>query len=203
MITVGLTGGIASGKSTVSAMFREHGIPVICADELAHEAVKLGSPALLKIRQIFGNDVFDLNGDLDRTALGSKVFGNHELKTQLEHIIHPVVARKKDELLEHYAGLGHSIVVVDVPLLYETGWDKTVDVVVVVYVKRDLQEQRLVARNGLTPDEAAARLNSQLSIEEKKNRAHILIDNSGSIDETRSRLAQVVEELKSRSRASK
>lgn len=198
MLTVGLTGGIASGKSTVSSMFRERGIPVICADELAHDAVRAGSPALEKIREIFGNEVFDENGELDRVALGSRVFGNHDLKKELERIIHPVVAQRKNELLAHYAKQGHSIAVIDVPLLFETGWDKTVDVVLVVYVGRDLQAARLMGRNGLSMEEATARLNSQWSIEDKKRKAHVVIDNSGSVEDTLIRFRQVVDELKAK-----
>lgn len=196
MITVGLTGGIASGKTTVSAMFRELGIPVICADELAHDAVKTGSPALREIREVFGDEVFDQYGELDRLKLGSRVFGNPLLKKQLERIIHPAVALKKQELLDYYVSQGHPIVVIDVPLLFEAEWDKAVDVILVVYVSRDLQAERLVQRNGLSAEEAQARLNSQWSIEDKKDKAHMVIDNSGSIEETRIRFRQVIDELR-------
>ncbi len=196
MITVGLTGGIASGKTTVSAMFRELGIPVICADELAHDAVKTGSPALREIREVFGDEVFDQYGELDRLKLGSRVFGNPLLKKQLERIIHPAVALKKQELLDYYVSQGHPIVVIDVPLLFEAEWDKAVDVILVVYVSRDLQAERLVQRNGLSAEEAQARLNSQWSIEDKKDKAHMVIDNSGSIEETRIRFKQVIDELR-------
>lgn len=196
MITVGLTGGIASGKTTVSAMFRELGIPVICADELAHDAVKTGSPALREIREVFGDEVFDQYGELDRLKLGSRVFGNPLLKKQLEQIIHPAVALKKQELLDYYVRQGHPIVVIDVPLLFEAEWDKAVDVILVVYVSRDLQAERLVQRNGLSAEEAQARLNSQWSIEDKKDKAHMVIDNSGSIEETRIRFKQVIDELR-------
>lgn len=196
MITVGLTGGIASGKTTVSSMFKELGIPVICADELAHDAVKAGSQALRKIREVFGDEVFDPRGELDRLKLGARVFGNPLLKKQLEQIIHPAVARNQQELLDHYVRQGHPIVVVDVPLLFEAEWDKAVDVILVVYVSRDLQTERLVQRNGLSAEEAQARLNSQWSIEDKKDKAHIVIDNSGSIEETRKRFKQVLDELR-------
>ncbi len=196
MITVGLTGGIASGKTTVSAMFRELGIPVICADELAHDAVKTGSPALREIREVFGDEVFDQYGELDRLKLGSRVFGNPLLKKQLERIIHPAVALKKQELLDYYVSQGHPIVVIDVPLLFEAEWDKAVDVILVVYVSRDLQAERLVQRNGLSAEEAQARLNSQWSIEDKKDKAHMVIDNSGSIEETHIRFRQVIDELR-------
>ena len=196
MITVGLTGGIASGKTTVSAMFKELGIPVICADELAHDAVKTGSPALREIREVFGDEVFDQYGELDRLKLGSRVFGNPLLKKQLEQIIHPAVALKKQELLDYYVRQGHPIVVIDVPLLFEAEWDKAVDVILVVYVSRDLQAERLVQRNGLSAEEAQARLNSQWSIEDKKDKAHMVIDNSGSIEETRIRFRQVIDELR-------
>ncbi len=195
MITVGLTGGIASGKSTVSSMFRESGIPVICADELAHEAVSPGSPALEKIMEVFGSDVLDPDGNLNRAVLGSKVFTDSNLKKQLEQIIHPVVARRKEELLRDYERQGHRIVVVDVPLLFEANWENTVDVVLVVYVNRDVQGERLMRRNGLSVEEVSARLNSQWPIEDKRKKAHIVIDNSLSIEDTRTRFRQVLAEL--------
>ncbi len=195
MITVGLTGGIASGKSTVSSMFRESGIPVICADELAHEAVSPGSPALEKIMEVFGSDVLDPEGNLNRAVLGSKVFTDSNLKKQLEQIIHPVVARRKEELLRDYERQGHRIVVVDVPLLFEANWENTVDVVLVVYVNRDVQGERLMRRNGLSVEEVSARLNSQWPIEDKRKKAHIVIDNSLSIEDTRTRFRQVLAEL--------
>lgn len=178
-------------------MFREHGIPVICADELAHEAVACDSPALEKIRDIFGPDVFDENGELDRAALGSRVFSDPGLRKELEKVVHPVVEQKKDDLLEYYSGQGHLMAVLDVPLLFEANWDEKVDVILVVYVSRDIQAARLVSRNGLSDEETMARLNSQWSIEDKKKKAHILIDNSGSIDDTRVRFAQALEELRS------
>lgn len=195
MITVGLTGGIASGKSTVSSMFRESGIPVICADELAHEAVSPGSPALEKIKEVFGSDVLEPDGNLNRAVLGSKVFTNSNLKKQLEQIIHPVVARRKEELLRDYERQGYRIVVVDVPLLFEANWENTVDVVLVVYVNRGVQAERLMKRNGLSVEEVSARLNSQWPIEDKRKKAHIVIDNSLSIEDTRTRFRQVLAEL--------
>lgn len=198
MITVGLTGGIASGKSTVSSMFKEHSIPVICADELAHEAVKKGSPALKKIREIFGDDVFQEDGELDRMALGSKVFADHTLKKKLEGIVHPYVEQKKDEFLAKCAAQGHPVVVIDVPLLFETGWNNNVDVVVVVYVNKELQIKRLMERNGVSLEQATARLDSQWPIEDKKEQADVVIDNSGPLEETRLRFEKALEEIKSR-----
>ncbi len=197
LLIIGLTGGIASGKSTVSSMFREHGVPVICADELAHEAVLPGSPALDEIRELFGDDVFDECGELDRLALGAKVFADHRLKKKLEDIVHPVVERGKNELLEKYSSQSHPMAVVDVPLLFEAGWNHEVDVIVVVYVGRDLQVSRLVQRNGLSEREAQARLDSQWSLDDKKKKAHLVIDNSGSMENTRTRFEQALETLKS------
>lgn len=197
LMIVGLTGGIASGKSTVSSMFREHGVPVICADELAHSAVAPGSPALEKIRKLFGDDVFYENGELDRMALGARVFGDGKLKKELENIVHPVVEQRKNELLETYSAQGHPMVVLDVPLLFEAKWDQQVDVIVVVYAGRDLQASRLVARNGLSETEARARLDSQLPIEEKKKKAHLVIDNSDSLETTRERFENALDKLRS------
>lgn len=195
MLVVGLTGGIASGKSTVAQMFREAGIPVICADELAHDAVRPGKPALKDIRRAFGREVFDEAGQLDRAAVARLVFRDPEQRRLLESIIHPRVAeeqcRRIGELLRH----GHKIVMVDVPLLYESSWEKAFDFIVVVHVSRGLQETRLISRDGLSVEDARARLDAQMSIEEKKRRADRVVDNASGLAHTRKQVMSIVSEL--------
>jgi len=196
MLVVGLTGGIASGKSTVSDMFKEAGIPVVCADELAHEAVKAGSPALEEIRRCFGEEVISPNGELDRAVMARLVFGDQSKRELLESIIHPKVAEEKDKLLTRLERQGHRLAVVDVPLLYETGWERFFDLVVVVYVPERLQVERLVARDNMSEEDARARLLAQMPIEEKKSRADHVVDNAGSLERTREQVEGILRRLR-------
>ncbi len=196
MLVVGLTGGIASGKSTVSRMFEQAGIPVICSDELAREVVRPGSQGLAEIRRIFGNAVLDDEGKLDREAMARLVFQDRSKRNILESIIHPRVAEEQNKRLRTLERQGHSIVVVDVPLLYETGWEQFVDLVVVVYAPRHVQEERLVNRDGMSVDDARSRLDAQMPIDEKRRLADRLVDNGNTLEHTRRQVESVIEELK-------
>ncbi len=196
MIVVGLTGGIASGKSTVSQIFKENGIPVICADELARNAVKPGSPALAEIRKVFGDYLISHDGQLDRVAMAKLVFNNESKRKLLESIIHPHVAAEKERLLSQFENQGAEIVVVDVPLLYEAGWDKQFDLVIVVYVSPPVQEQRIIERDHASRNDARARINAQMPIDQKRLLADRIVDNSGSIEETRRQVENIINELK-------
>jgi dephospho-CoA kinase len=196
MLVVGLTGGIASGKTTVSRMFSEAGIPVICADELARKAVEPGSPALEEIRRAFGADVIDEDGGLDRARMADLVFNNPELRRKLESIIHPRVEQEKNTLLMELEKLGHKIAIVDVPLLYETGWDKRFKLVIVVYVPRETQIARLIGRDGMSEAEALARIAAQMDIEEKKRRSDKIVDNSGDLTSTLNQIHGIIRALR-------
>ena len=195
MLVVGLTGGIASGKSTVSRMFREAGIPVICADDLAHEVVKPGSAALDEIRRTFGEEFLDSDGALDRVAMAGLVFQDKDKRRALESIIHPRVGEEREKLLQEFAAQGYKIVIVDVPLLYESGWTDSFDMIVVAYVPPDIQIQRLIARDSLAPEEARSRLDAQMPIDEKKALAERVIDNTGSMEHTREQVTNIIEDL--------
>jgi dephospho-CoA kinase len=196
MLVVGLTGGIASGKSTVSLMFREAGIPVICADELAHEVVKPGSDALDKIRQTFGEEFIDSEGNLNRAAMARLVFKDKDKRKNLESIIHPRVAAEQGKLIRQFAVQGHNIVVVDVPLLYESGLEESFDMILVAYVPPEVQIQRLIARDKVTNKEARSRLDAQLPIDKKKKLAGRIIDNTGSVEHTREQVLRIIKELR-------
>ena len=195
MLIVGLTGGIASGKSTVSRMFGDAGVPVICLDQLAHEVVKPGSPTIDDIRKVFGDEVIDEAGGLDRKAMARVVFNNDIKRKQLESIIHPKVGEEKDRRVRLFKKQGHVMVIVDVPLLYEVGWETGCDLVVVVYTTRAVQEQRLMERDGLSEHEAKLRLDAQMSIEEKRRRADFVIDNTGSMQETHQSFEALINHL--------
>jgi dephospho-CoA kinase len=196
MLVIGLTGGIGSGKSTVSKMFQDVGVPVICADDLARKVVEPGSPALEEIREVFGEEVIDGEGRLDRAAMARVVFADASLRKKLEAIIHPRVKEEKDKRVEQLERDGHRMVIVDVPLLLESGWRDSFDIIIVVYVPRETQEKRLIYRDSISMEEARSRLNAQMCIEEKRNLADRVIDNSGSVDETRKQVGQIFEDLK-------
>jgi dephospho-CoA kinase len=198
MLIVGLTGGIATGKSTVSALFEDAGIPVICLDKLSRAVVEPGTAGLAEIVHEFGNDVLGSDGRLDREALARIVFRSEEKRKKLEGIIHPKVAEEKQRLIDEYGRQGHVAVVVDIPLLYEVGWEDKCDLVVVVYAPRDVQQERLIARDGMSAEEALGRLNAQMSIEEKRERADLVIDNSGDLRETRRQMTELMEEIRKR-----
>lgn len=196
MLVVGLTGGIASGKSTVSRIFQENGVPVVCADDLARRAVEQGSSGLEEIRRVFGIGVFDAQGELDRAAMAKIVFQDKEARKLLESIIHPAVSREKDRILAELESQGHEIVIVDVPLLYESSWQRSFDLVIVAYAPRDVQQQRLIQRDHMSPQEAQARLEAQMDIDEKKRLADRVIDNTGDLEHTRLQVENVLRQLR-------
>ena len=183
---IGLTGGIACGKSTVANMLVDRGAALIDADLLAREVVEPGQPALEQIRQTFGEDMLLPDGTLDRKRLGSIVFADEGRRRQLEQIIHPQVRRL---MLERIQAAGSaSLIVVDVPLLYESGMESMFEAVMVVYVPEWMQLERLMQRDQLSEEEAWRRIRAQMPIEEKRQRADIVIDNSGTIEETERQL---------------
>ncbi|MCA1961613.1 MAG: dephospho-CoA kinase [Desulfomonile sp.] len=203
MFVVGLTGGIASGKSTVLKIFEAEGVPVICLDELARAVVRPGAPALEDIRATFGEEFINSDGELDRDLMAGVVFRDPEKRRVLESITHPRIMQEASTLLRFFEQSGHSIVVEDVPLLYEIGFDKWCDVVVVVYVPKEVQERRLIERDRMTPEHARARIASQMPIEEKKRRADYVIDNTGDPESTRRQALEVLERIRAQARSGK
>jgi len=175
---VGLTGGIATGKTTFAAALRAQGLPVVDADELARQVVAPGAPALAAIVEAFGPGVLGPGGALDRKALGRLVFADAGARRRLEAITHPAIRRAMEAETARLAAAGHDLVVYDSPLLYEAGLEGAVSLVVVVYAPREAQLARLQARDGLSRAEAEARLAAQLPIEEKAGRADAVVDNA-------------------------
>jgi dephospho-CoA kinase len=176
MILVGLTGGVATGKSTVAKMFKQCGAAVINADLLARQVVEPGKPAWRAIVKLFGKTVLNQDRSLDRQALGSIVFPNPKKRRQLERIIHPRVAREQQRLVRRIAkGKPRAVVIYEVPLLFEVGVDKRVDKTIVVTANRNIQIARLKKRNGLSGAEAIRRIRSQMPLAKKIQRAdHVL-----------------------------
>ncbi len=201
---MGLTGGIASGKSTVLKMLKELGACCIDLDELARWAVEPGRPAWHDISRHFGQGVLRPDGTLDREALGRVVFKDPGQRRILEGLVHPRVWEESDRLMEEIKGRDpHAIVVVDVPLLVELGLQDRWDVVILVYVPREMQLERLMRRNGYPEEEAETRLRAQMPIEEKIPFAHFVIDNSGGISRTRRQVREVMGRLRDMERGAR
>ncbi|MFZ0131794.1 MAG: dephospho-CoA kinase [Desulfobacterales bacterium] len=201
MIVAGLTGGIATGKSTVAAVFAEAGAVVIDADRIAHDAIAPGQPARDRIVARFGRDVLLPDGTIDRKKLGAIIFNDPQQKARLDSIVHPEVAAETERRLAEIKRLQpRAVVILDVPLLIEAGMDRDLAELIVVYVPAELQRERLMRRDRLTPAEALARIRSQMPIEEKKRRATVVIDNSAAPDRTREQVLAVFADLERRSR---
>lgn len=184
-MNIGLTGGIACGKSTVAAMLVRRGALLVDADRIAREVVEPGAPVLIQVIDRFGADLLLEDGSLDRKKLGERVFGNPGALKDLEALLHPPIRTTMRERMQAYETQHpDKLVVVDVPLLYESNLQAMYNQVMVVYVPRSVQMERLMKRDGLTEEQANKRLNSQMPIETKKELADIVIDNSGTMEET-------------------
>jgi dephospho-CoA kinase len=173
---VGLTGGIATGKSTFAAALRAAGCPVIDADQLARQVVEPGTPALAAIATAFPG-VIGADGRLDRKALGARVFGDPSARQRLEAITHPAIRAAMEAETARLEAAGEPLAFYEAPLLYEVGLDRAMALVVVVWAPRPVQLRRLQARDGLSPAEAEARLAAQLPVDEKAARADVVIEN--------------------------
>jgi dephospho-CoA kinase len=190
---VGLTGGVASGKSTVSAILRELGAVVIDADQLAREVVARGTPGLAAVVAEFGPDLLTEDGDLDRAAMGQLVFNDESARKRLEAIVHPLVFERIVDL-EGHAPEG-AVVVHDIPLLAESGRADTFDAVIVVDTPHDLQVERMIRDRGWTGDDARSRIAAQATREDRRAVATYVIENTGTLEELREQVAKVYAEL--------
>ncbi|KPV45802.1 dephospho-CoA kinase [Alicyclobacillus ferrooxydans] len=196
---VGLTGGIATGKSTVTAMLRELGAYVVDADVWARKVVEPGSQGLSEIAAAFGPGVLLGDGALNRPALGRIVFGDESARQTLNQITHPKVREgMKQETLMYFQNHPSDPIVWDVPLLFEGDTKYLVDVTVLVYVPEDVQLTRLMQRDGLSESDAKARIKAQMPIEEKRTLATYVIHNSGTPDETKEQVVTLWETLQNK-----
>jgi len=196
MLKVGLTGGIGSGKSTVSRSFARLGAQVLDADEVARELVLPGKPAWTKLRQTFGSEFFHPDGRLNRSKLRRLVFADPEQRGRLNAIVHPEVMREIDlRSGQLTSSVKDAVVLVDVPLLLEVGVAHRFDKVVVVYASESVQIKRLMQRDGLSREEASQALSVQMDLREKVEQADFVIDNSGTLEETQNQVGQVWREL--------
>lgn len=184
-MNIGLTGGIATGKSTVSSMLIRKGALLVDADVIAREVMLPGHPVLAEVAAYFGQDVIQANGQLDRKKLGEIVFNDDKKRLALNGITHPAIRHEiRKQMADYEAAYPDRLVVVDIPLLYESELQSLFEKVMVVYVPREKQLRRLMDRDEITEERAEARLNSQMDIEQKKNIADYVIDNSGTLAET-------------------
>jgi dephospho-CoA kinase len=195
-LVIGLTGGIASGKSTVSRMLLELNIPVIDADVEARNVVEIGEKAYQQIINTFGHEILLDNGEINRTKLGGIVFYDEEKRMQLNSIVHPAVRERMNSLKEQLITEGKQAIILDIPLLFESKLTHMVEKTILVYVKRETQLQRLIERNQLTEDEANARINSQMPLEDKLTLADKVIDNNGTLAHTKEQLFRILTEWK-------
>jgi dephospho-CoA kinase len=185
MQLIGLTGGIASGKSVVAARLAEHGAVVVDADRIAREVVEPGTPALARIADEFGTEVIAPDGSLDRAALGALIFRSPEKRAALNAITHPAVAERSHELFEAAGAADpRAVVVYDVPLLVEAGRSEEFDLIVVVNASTETRIARMVELRGMTRDEALHRVNSQATNTERLAIADVVIDSNGTVEQT-------------------
>ena len=195
MRVFGLTGGIASGKSTVSDMLRALGAPVVDADRLARKVVEPGSPALAEIAARFGPDVLDAEGRLDRPRMARRVFSDPAARAELEAITHPRIAAAGAEAFASLAAAGHRVAIYEAPLLVERRLHEGMAGVIVVSVPEEVQLERLTRRDGLDEAAARARIAAQLPLADKIAVARWVVDNSGTLEQTRAQVEAIWREI--------
>jgi dephospho-CoA kinase len=197
MLLVGLTGGIGAGKSTVAAMLEARGAVVFDADRFARDAIDPGTPGYLQVVEAFGPGILTEEGDVDRQALGTMVFGDPEARRRLEAIVHPEVARRLAEALGPYRQTDR-IVVYSLPLLVEAGLATAFDVVVVVQAAEDVRVARLVRDRAMTETAARARIRAQASEDERKDASDLIVENDGTLEELEGNVARLWDALRAR-----
>lgn len=190
---IGLTGSIASGKSTVANLLKDRGYPIVDADEIARLVVEPGSQVLQEIETIFGAEVISSDGSLNRTAMGKLIFGDDMKREQLNAIIHPAIRKELISQKEAHLTAGAKTVILDIPLLFENKLHDYVEKILVVSVTPEIQKVRLMSRNQLSEQEADSRIATQLPIKVKEQGADAVIDNNGDLSETERQVDAVLQ----------
>jgi len=198
MRVIGLTGGIASGKSLVSEQLAEKGAAVIDADKVGHSAYLKDTPTFAKVVEAFGEDIVGDDGEVDRKALGGKVFGDPEARRRLEGVVWPAMRAMMEEQLEELRAQGTEFAVLEAALLIEADWTSLTDEVWLVSVSPETARQRLYERNGLSAEDAESRIRAQLTNEKRREYADIEIENDGTLEELRAAVDAAWDELTSR-----
>ncbi|MBP2632503.1 MAG: Dephospho-CoA kinase [Firmicutes bacterium] len=188
MYLIGLTGGIASGKSTVSKMLVDSGGCLIDADKIAREIVEPYKPAWQDIVNKFGEEILLADKTIDRAKLGNIIFSDKDSKKYLNAVTHPRIKEEIKNRIARYRNEKNAILILDIPLLFESGWDKSTDENWLVYVNQSVQLERLMARNQLSEKQAMDRIHSQILLEDKMKHADYIIDNNGTLEYTRSQV---------------
>jgi dephospho-CoA kinase len=196
MKVIGLTGSIGMGKSTTAAMFREAGIPVYDADAAVHDLYDQGGAAVGPVGEAFPGVVKD--GRIDREELRKRVLGQPDALKRLNAIVHPLVGRDRIGFFKAAEEAGADMVVLDIPLLYETGGDTNVEAVVVVSAPPEMQRERVLARPGMTPERLNAILDQQLADAEKRARAHYVVDTGKGLEAARAQVREIIADLRTR-----
>ena len=191
-VVIGLTGGIASGKSTVSNMIKNMGITVVDADQISRDVVEVGKPAYNQIVQVFGVEILQQDHTLNREKLGALIFSDQTKREQLNKIVHPAVRKEMLDQVEKEKKQRSNAVVLDIPLLFESKLTYMVDKTLLVYVDEQTQLERLMKRNSYTQEEAILRIQSQLPLKDKRVLADEIIDNNGSVEHTEAQLKAVL-----------
>lgn len=189
---IGLTGSIASGKSTVAKMLKEYGLPIVDADVVARQVVEPGTPTLQKIVEAFGEEALTEDGAMNRQKIGSIIFHDEEKRTLLNSIIHPAIRQEMLRQRDAYIEDGAKTVIMDIPLLFESKLQHFVEKILVVSVSGETQLNRLMERNQLTEEDAKARIASQLPLSVKEQGADAVIYNNGTIEETATQLEDIL-----------
>jgi dephospho-CoA kinase len=197
MLLVGLTGGLGAGKSTVARLLAEHGAVVVDADELARKALEPGTSGFEQVCDLFGRDILDPGGRIDRRELAARVFADEGKRRALESITHPEVFRLLAETVEAHRGTD-AVVVFDAPLIIETGFHEAVDVLVVVTAPEEAQVERVVRERGMAEGEARARIAAQVGEARRNELADLTIPNDGDLEQLRSRVDELWRELTGR-----
>ncbi|SFU54283.1 dephospho-CoA kinase [Clostridium sp. DSM 8431] len=196
MLKIGLTGGIGTGKSTVSAMFISSGFKVIDADLIARDVLSRYPEILDKVRIEFGEGFFDWKGQFRRKEFGNHIFRFPKQRIRYEEIIMPYIFKEIDEAFKRYEEKGEKLVILDAPTLIENGMDKDMDYVILVWADTNTQIQRVKFRDKLSQSEAISRINAQMQMEEKKKHANILINNGGDLVTTKKQVDDIIDFLK-------
>lgn len=192
MKIIGLTGSIGMGKTTTAAMFEKHGVPAIGADDIVHDLYD--NEAVPLVEELFPGT--SKNGEIDRQELSSRVIGNPEAFKKLEDLIHPLVRQKQDEFIENARENGCDLALLDIPLLFETGAEHRVDIIVVVTCDPDIQRSRVLAREHMTEEKFQNILKKQLPDDEKRKRADHIVDTSDSFTQTEAQVIAIIKALR-------
>eukprot|EP00262_Sarcandra_glabra_P003267 TRINITY_DN13902_c0_g1_i1.p1 TRINITY_DN13902_c0_g1~~TRINITY_DN13902_c0_g1_i1.p1 ORF type:complete len:230 (+),score=34.53 TRINITY_DN13902_c0_g1_i1:92-781(+) len=192
MRIVGLTGGIASGKSTISNLFKANAIPVVDADVVARDVLKKGGGGWKKVVTAFGEDILQDNGEVDRAHLGQIVFSDPGKRQLLNRLLAPFISKGIFWEIAKLWIKGSKVIVLDIPLLFEAKMDRWTNPIIVVWVDPETQLQRLMARDGISEEQARNRINAQTSLDRKRQQADIVIDNIGSLEETKEQFQKVL-----------